>query len=316
MSGGAESLEVEMMDRSAIAVDDPVTLELGYDGSTQTVFTGSVAVVEPGLEGVRLIALGKMDALMRLRMAAFYEGRTAGDIVKDLAGQAGLDTDTIDDGPELPRYAVDRRLSGYTHCRELAARLGFELYTSKQGKLMFRALGAAASLDAGGLGGALGAAASVLGLSGGEGYEAGKHLLAATARRAKTAADRIEVAGESPMSSEGDSAAHWLTPETDNFRGEAGSGNSSWLVVDLAARTQDLAGRFAQGYLVTAQRPANAASIAVFGRESLELGDSIRVSSAADPLINSSWYIQALRHELSRERGFRTEMRLIPESAS
>jgi len=310
MSAGGESLEIELMDRSGMAIGDPVTLELGFDGSRELVFTGEIAVAQPGLSGVRVIALGRMNALMQLRAAAFYERRTAGDIVKDLAGRAGVDIGTVEDGPELPRYAVDRRLTGHAHCRELADRLGFELYTNREGKLMFRGLGAASSLDAG----PLGAVSSALGLGGGERYEYGKHLLAAQARRALPAVERVEVGGESPMSAEGDTAAHWLTPEGDDYRGEAGAGDSPRLVVDMAARTKDLATRFAQGYRITARRPSIAVNACILGRPSLDLGDSISIAGAGDDLINGACYIQAIRHHLSREGGYRTEVRLIPES--
>lgn len=312
MSSGGESLEIELMDRSGIAVDDPVTIELGYEDSTETVFTGEVAIVEPSLAGVRLIALGKMNALMRLRVSTFYEGRTAGDIVKDLAGQAGMDIGTVDDGPELPRFIIDRQLSGYAHCRGLGDRLGFELYTDREGKLSFRALGAAAGLDAG----PLGAVASALGLGGGERYEYGKHLIAARAHKAAPAVDKVEVSGESPMSAEGETSAHWLTPEGSDYRGEAGEGNSPWLVVDMAARTKDLATRFAEGYRLTARRPATAVRASIFGRQSLDLGYSLSIAGAPDDLLNGSWYIQAIKHDFSRRTGFRTDVRLIPEDAA
>ena len=84
----------------------------------------------------------------------------------------------------------------------------------------------------------------------------------------------------------------------------------------MAARTQDLATRFAQGYRITARRAATSARVSIFGRASPDLGDSITISGAADEFINGSWYIQAIRHHLSRERGYRTEVRLISESAS
>jgi phage protein D len=316
MSSGGESLDVELRDRSGVAPGDPVTLELGYDGETELVFTGEVAVVSPSLNGARITALGKMNSLMRLRAASFYEGRSAGAIVKDLAGRAGLDIGTVDDGPELPRYAVDTRLSGYQHCRELAERLGFELYTNREGKVMFRALGAAASLDSGGLGGVAGAAAGALGLGGGEGYEYGKHLVAGLARRATPAGDKVEVAGESPMSAQGDSSAHWLTPEANDYRGEAGNGDLSALFADMAARTSDLANRFAEGYRATLRRASASTAISIFGRPSLELGDTLAVSAAPDGLLNGSYYIRAIRHRFSRREGFLTDLRLSPEGGA
>jgi hypothetical protein len=172
-------------------------------------------------------------------------------------------------------------------------------------------LGAAAALDAG----PLGAVASALGLGGGETYEFGKHLIAASAHQSVPAVDKVEVSGESPMSAQGETSAHWLTPEGSDYRGEAGDGDSPWLVVDLAARTKDLATRFAEGYRVTTRRPATAVQATIFGRQSLDLGSSLSIAGAPDGLLNGSWYVQAIRHEFSRRAGFRTGVRLIPEGA-
>jgi hypothetical protein len=211
MIAPAEVAEIVMMERSGIAVDDPVVIELGHDDERQTAFTGDVIGVQATLEGVRIRALGKMHALLDLRTAAFYENQSVGSIVRDLIGQARLSAGTVDDGPTLPRFAIDRRTSAFRHIRGLADRLGFELYTDRSGKVMFHGLGAAAGLDAaGGLGSVAAAAGSALGLSGsGEGYEFGKHLLSSVARRRTARVGTIEVGGESPMSSQGDS-----TPRT------------------------------------------------------------------------------------------------------
>jgi hypothetical protein len=177
MDAAAELAEIVVMDRSGIAVDDPIAIELGHDGQRQTVFTGDVISVRATLQGPRLRALGKMRALLDLRTAAFYENQSAGRIVSDLIGQAGLAEGTVDEGPTLPRFAIDRRVSAHRHIRGLAGRLGFELYTDRSGQVMFHGLGGAAGLDAAGaLGSVAAAAASALGLGGsGEGYEFGRH---------------------------------------------------------------------------------------------------------------------------------------------
>ena len=80
----------------------------------------------------------------------------------------------------LPRYVVDRALSAHRHLKDLADRLGYELYADRDGSIMFHPLGPAANLDA--LGGALGAVAGAAGAllgSGGESYAFGQQLLGA-----------------------------------------------------------------------------------------------------------------------------------------
>jgi hypothetical protein len=294
MNAPSELAEIVMMDRSGIAADNPLSIELGHDGQRQTVFTGDVIAVQATLQGVRIRALGKMHALLDLRTAAFYENQSAGSIVSDLIGQAGLSKGTVDDGPTLPRFAVDRRTSAFRHVRGLADRLGFEVYTDRSGKVMFHGLGAAAGLDAaGGLGAVASAAASALGVGG-----------------------SVEgVGGESPMSSQGDSTSYWLSSGENQNHGDSGGGGVSLLLMDPAARTQDLADRFAAGYLATRARRHYQIEVTVLGRSSLELGDAVQFSAAPEDLINGKGYVRGLRHRYGAAHGFTTTLRISVEES-
>jgi len=272
----ADALRLRLADRAGVALGDQVDLALGDDGDESDVFTGTVAALRPAVSGVDLLALGTFGQLLNLRTAATYEGQSAGAIARDLAGQAGLSPGTVDDGPVLPRFAVDTRLSAFAHVKGLADRLGFELYADVRGAVMFHALGAAAGLDAAG-GGLLGAAAGAAGTSagaagtsagavgtaaeavgaaaqGGEHYRFGQHLLDATGRQQPAAWGTIDVGGESPMSGRGGQTSHWLTVNDADYRGTAGDGDPRLTLLDPAARTKDLADRFAAGWLAVARR--------------------------------------------------------------
>jgi phage protein D len=317
MNFAVDSAEVELFDRSGIALDDEVKIELGHDGERQTVFTGAIVEIRPSLSGARVLALGKMNRLLSLRTANSYEGRTAGDIVRDLVDQAGLDAGTIDNGPKLPRFAVDQHCSAYRFIKDLADRLGYELYADREGRIMFHALGAAAGLDAAGgglLGAAAGAISGAIGSGGAETYQFGKSLIEGVARRGVEPAGKVSVGGESPVSAQGETTAHWLTTESDDFRGEAGDGDPPRLALDAAARTKDLADRFAAGYRATLVRASRQIFITTLGRPSLELGQTIEVGDIPDRLANGRGYIQAIRHSLGAETGFLTELRIVPEA--
>jgi hypothetical protein len=318
MNASADLAEIVMMDRSGIAVEEAVSIELGHDGRRETVFTGNVISVRSTLQGAHIRALGKMRALLDLRTAAFYENQSVGTIVSDLISQAGLSEGTIDDGPTLPRFAVDRRVSAYRHVRGLAGRLGFELYTDRSGNVMFHGLGNAAGLDAaGGLGAVAGAAASALGLGGsGEGYEFGKHLLSSVAVRRTASVETIEIGGESPMSSQGDTTSYWLSAGENQNHGQAGGGGTSLLFMDPAARTKDLADRFAGGHLAARARRHYQIEATVLGRSSLELGNTVQLSGVPDELINGSGYVRAIRHSYGAAAGFITTVRISVEAAS
>ena len=309
----ADALRVHLRERAGIGVGDAVTLGLGHDGEEETVFTGAVEAVRPAISGVEVRALGKTHDLLNLRTSTTYVNQSAGSIARDLIGQAGLSTGTVDDGPVLPRYAVDRPLSGYRHLKELADRLGYELYADRDGNLMFHPLGPAANLDA--LGGALGAAVGGLLGAGGESYAFGQQLLSAATGSRDVAWGTVEVGGESPISRQGDTTEHWLTTDDADYMGSAGDGEPALLVRDPVARTKDLADRFAAGRLAVAARSARGVSITVLGRPQVDLGHTVAVADVPDETVNGSGYVRAIRHRFSDEAGFVTEMRISLEPA-
>jgi hypothetical protein len=248
-----------------------------------------------------------------LHTSATFKDQTAGSIVRDLIDQTELSAGTVDDGPTLPRYAIDNRLNAFEHLKDLANRLGYELYADRRGDIMFHALGPAANLDAtvGGLPGALSSPTSLLGGEGGERYIFGQHLLNAMANRQSIAWGTINVGGESPMSGQGDTTAHWLTVNDADYRGSAGDEEPTLLVLDPAARTKDLADRFAAGRLAVAARQAHQVRITVLGRPQVDLGDTIMTSDLPDELSSGGGYVRAIRHRFGEEVGFVTEFRIL-----
>jgi hypothetical protein len=316
----ADSLRVRLSERSGVVLGDEVDLALGDDDDEAPVFTGTVAALRPGVAGVSMLALGTVGKVLNLRTGGTYEGQTAGAIVRDLAGQAGVPTGTVDDGPQLPRFAVDARLSAYAHLEDLADRLGFELYADVQGSLMFHALGDAAGLDAagGGLLGAVGSVAASAGLArpGGERYEFGRHLLAVTGARRPAAWGTLTVGGESPMSGQGDRTSHWLTVNDADYRGSAGSGDPRRTLLDPAARTKDLADRFAAGRLAVARRGAQEVRLSVLGRPGVDLGSGAGAVGLPDDLAGGDGYVRAVRHRFGAGTGFVTDLRLALAAGS
>ena len=329
MDVAADAAQIVLADRSGVNLHDEVSVQLGHDGENEEVLRGAVVALRPDLLGVQVTVLGMMQQLLQLRTAAWYDNQSAGAIARDLVGQAGLEAGLIDEGPTLPRYAVDKRRSGYAHLRQLAEKLGFELYARRDGKICFHGLGDGAGLDAAGDGllgaaaGAVGSAAGAVGVllgGGSAGYQYGQHLLQGRAQQLAPAWGRIVVGGESPMSGQGDGTAHWLTTDDSDYQGEStgDSDSPALLVIDPAARTKDIADRFAAGMLATGQRGAHQVTIRVLGSLNLaqvDLGDTIQVGAAPEELINGSGYIRALHHYLDAEHGFVTDVRIVVSAA-
>lgn len=305
MDVAADVARLHLQTRSDVALKDPVVLKLGADGDETTVFTGRVVALRVALDGVIVEALGAMNDLLDLRTAAMYEEKSAGDIVSALASAAGMKKKTVDSGPTLPRYIVDGRVSAYLHVRDLADRLGYEVYADRDGKLMFHALGAATGLDSPG-----GFSPSLPSGLGGDTYSYGTHLIAAQSIAGVDAWGKILVGAESPASNQGDKTVSWLTAKDTDFDGEGGSGKPERLYLDPVARTKDLATRFAKGRLVTANRRSQQVRFTTIGRPSLDLGDSVTVNKATDKQINGSGYLRAIRHRFDTQDGFITELRV------
>ena len=90
------------------------------------------------------------------------------------------------------------------------------------------------------------------------------------------------------MSGQGDTTAHWLTANDAAYRGSAGDGSPSLLVIDPVARYKDLAERFAAGRLALAAREAHQIALTVLGRNRIDLGDDIALSDVPDALIDGT----------------------------
>lgn len=308
----ADGLRVLLAERGGVEPGDPAELDLGDEDGLERVFTGSVVEVRPHAAGAEVFAAGTMLALLELRVSSLYREQTAGAIAQDLIGQASLDAGDVSDGLSLPRFAVERRRSAYPQLKALADRLGYDLFSDREGKIHFRGLGAAADLDsaAGGLGGvagglasaAAGAAGALLG-GGGGALSFGKHLLATCAAARPDAQRKVVVGGESPMSGAGDDKSFWLTAEDTAFEDSAGSGEET-LVLEPLARTKDMAARFAAGILALRQRRRREIRVTTLGQPALELGDSLQTSDGPDGLLDGSGHVRAIAHRFGAEAGF------------
>lgn len=289
----ADALRLQLMQRTGVRLNDPVRLELGADSGqparTTTVFTGSVVALRPTLYGTEVHALGSLHALLNHYLVRTFQTQTVGAIVRTLVTDAGLQPGTIENGPTLPRYAIDRRLNVFAHIKALAERLGHELYADVQGRVRLHTpLTTAAATT----------------------YTAGTNLLAAVGQQHLAAWSAVAVGGESPMSARGERTAYWLTIDSVGSQGMAGRGTPHLLVLDPTARTRDLAQQFARGYLQRTQRQAYQLQLTVAGSAALELGDLVIVRNAADDLLNGRGYIRAIQHTFSASVGFVTRLRL------
>jgi hypothetical protein len=287
MDVACDGVRVDLAQRGDVAAGDPLELALGHDGEESPVFVGEVAAVRPSLAGTQLRGVGVMTALLHLRTATTYAGRAAGDVVSDLLARAGLRPGVVENGPTLPRYVVHPGRSAHAHLRELADRLGLELYSDRRGRVMFHAPPAPAPAEQ---------------------YTFGRHLLEAAGQLRAGLPGAIYVGGESPASERGADTSHWLTRDEPGHPGVGESGDPRRVILDPVARTKDLVDRFAEGWWTVATRGRRRLRLTVLGRPELELGDPVSATGSPDGALDGSGYVRALRHAFSAHGGFITEL--------
>jgi phage protein D len=266
--------------------DDQARVELGYadNGGVELVLTGKVVSVEPNLSTTRVVGFSGADALLRTYVEQTYEGQTAGQIVRDLAGRAGLPVESAQDGALLPAYVVDGRRSVYLHMQELAALVGCDLYVNSEGKLVFEQFFSGKRVHL---------------------FEFAKHVLELDVQRTPPVAGLVEAWGEGPTRAKGNRAWAWLTTDFGGSKGTAGSG-ALLLVERPALRTAAAARTAAEAALKNIRRRTIRGRVLSTGRPEVRLGDAVRFEGLPDETLNTSFQVRGVTHRITKPGGFTT----------
>jgi phage protein D len=268
------------------AVGDDVSVELGYaDDGMHRVFTGTVADVRPDITATRVTALSPMRELMALRVEQTYQNKTAGEIARDLAGQAGVSVDTVEDGVSFLAYVADGGRNAYQHIRALADKSGLDVYVTPEGKLVFRRFAGTVTTHV---------------------FEYGQHIIELVVQAAPATAAQVQVFGESPADAQGDGAFAWLTKSFNP--GTAGSGAPTLLVQDPSLRTGTAANTAAQAAAQRLKQRTLTGQLRALGRAPVKLGDAVRVTGAPDDCMNETFQVRGVHHRLTKGAGFTTRI--------
>lgn len=274
---------------------DAATIELGYapDGDETRseepvqVMAGTVVEREPGLVTERVIGFSAAQALLRTVVDQTYEETTAGEIVRDLAERAGVETATVEDGERFPAYVVDGRRSAWHHARELADLQGFDLYVDAEGALVFQRFAGGATRHL---------------------FEYAKHVLALDRRSVPERAAGVRAVGESPGASRGDESWAWLTKDFARWQGEEGEGEPVLLLERRALRTSRTAALAAVAAHTALRRRAVTGRLLALGRPQVRLGDALRLAGVPEEGVDGTYQVRGVTHRLHKERGFTTEV--------
>src|SRR5262245_42288826 len=117
------------------------------------------------------------------------------------------------------------------------------------------------------------------------------------------------------MSGLGEDKSFWLTATDTDYEGSSGDG-PELLVTDPAARTKDMASRFAAGYAASFDRRTRDIRLTVLGMPMAELGDSTGASDVPESALNAAGYVKGLRHRFGFLEGFATDIVVSPEDGA
>lgn len=284
---GALELRLGQIGGLAPALGDAVTLDLGYasDASLTRVFTGAVGRIEPGIAVNRVLAYDSGEPLLRGRLDRTFLDTTAGAVVKDLAGRAGLSMSAPDSGVDLPAYVVDSRRSFAEHIRELAALSGVDCYVTADGELLFAAFSGPRTVHE---------------------LRYGADVLDLRIDRHPAPSMRVEAWGAGPGGARGDDSWAWLAKNLAAHRGVAGTGDLVRLLQRAALRSSQGTATAAMALRDRLVREAVRGRVRVLGNPAVRLGDAVRLSDTPGGGDDGTYRIRSVEHRLGKDGGFLT----------
>jgi hypothetical protein len=279
-------------DQAAPSAGDPVEVSLGVDGDVQRVFTGLAESIRQDLHGVTVHAWSRLSALAQTRINKLYEKQKAGEIVRDLTDQTGVDTSDVEDGIQFPVYALSDRESLLDHVLALAWRNGYDCYADVDDKLVF-APHAAHTVHV---------------------LEHGANILEVRLSQAGPRSSGVEVYGESPSSlGQGADVFSWLTKK--EVKGAAGSTSATTLrVTDPAVKDLDTAGVVAEAvFRQIAGRGSGPTSghATILGAAAVALGDAIQVQGSPGGRMDGQYKVTGVKHRINKRQGFVTTVQFL-----
>jgi len=267
-----------------VALDDEGTISLGYnDSTTELVFSAIVNNIGSNVHGSQhLSGVNGGVALSRLRINQSYEQQSAGDIVSDLAGQADVETDTVESGIDLPFYVIDDHYNAYQHIDRLARQSGFIAHFTIEGKLYFGPQQAGQAVHT---------------------FSYANDILELRVQQNNSSSSAVTVIGEGAAGSEGQDAWSWLIKDPGAVTSEAGDGKSR-LISDAALRSSEACQAAADGRAARAAALALSGSILTAGVPAVVVGSTIEIADAPGEAMNGDFFVNRISHHYSKQHGF------------
>ncbi|MDQ4043678.1 MAG: contractile injection system protein, VgrG/Pvc8 family [Actinomycetota bacterium] len=275
----------------ATAVGDSGSVSFGYeDGIAELIFTGQVEEVCQDVRGgTRVTASDGGAVLSTQRINQSYEQQKAGDIVSDLAGRAGVGTDTVEDGVEFPFYVVDDRRSAYRHIAALARRSGYLAYFTPENKLNFAPFASSQPVQT---------------------FSYGEVIISLRTTKIAAVVGAVTTVGEGAAGSQGQEAWSWLVKDPSSVTSSAGSDGAERQIQDASLRSADAARSAAEGIANATDRTGLTGELLVPGSPAVVVGSVVEIVDAPQDALNGLYLVTGVRHRFSKAKGFTSLARL------
>ena len=297
--GGRCVVEIADPSLSPPSLGDSVQVSLGKGDGTTPVFTGEVHAVTRTANAFRITAMDGLAKLATFDVEVAYENKSAGAIVKDVLGQAGVDAGTVEDGPTLGTWLMHKGPRALRHLQRLAELCGADLFSDGEGKVCFITPSTKGDEHT---------------------FKYGGDVLALHLEDATPGFDSFSVWGEGAASSQGAGKEHWLVKDLSSVNGkasvgEAGSvtpgqeGDRPQLVLDGSVRSGEAAKAVAEALAAAVASRAVRGFLQVLGAPEVKPGDSVKVSGLpGDSVAPGPLRVRRVRHRLDSRVGFVTRV--------
>jgi hypothetical protein len=283
--GGAAAAPGARLRGVDVKAGDPIEVELRASDTAEVVMTAEVQAFESTLERTTILGRSGMRRLAGARLAAVYQNQATGQVVRDLAGQVGVQVGDVDAGSTWPYLVVDDARSLLRQLRELARREVADLYFDARNRLTLKRFAQAGPQHR---------------------FRYGLDLLDLRLRRDGAGLERVRVFGESPASSQGLATWPWLVKDLAPLGGAAGQGSRSSSRRDGAVRTKDAADRLATARLGASRDAATGGLAVLLGNPRIQLGDAVEVADVPWAELNGLFKVTSVEHRLGKREGFLT----------
>jgi hypothetical protein len=282
---GSASVRLPALSPVAAEPGDPAIIELDNGEAAATVFTGTVTAVRRELAGTTVSAVDAAGMLARYRPSTTYEKVNAATVIRNLAGDVGVNIGDLDDGVALTWYAADPLRTALDHVARLAAWSGALARVDADGRLVATSVGATQAEVA---------------------LRYGREVLALERTHRAREIEGFTVAGESGAGSADVPEA--LRPASDFFGGNRPDGPDAghrWSF-EPALRTTEAAGTASAAAMWRYTAGRQLGTLTAFLQPGLRPGGVIEIQDLPDPLSTAPVWLDRVRHRLGPDGAWTT----------